>query len=187
MSERGEGTSSHHVAYTIGAVGVALAGVGFSLFLQHRLSKISSSSEHNSVVLPLAKTIRDLFQTMLDKKEGSMGVSTLLSTLEDTRFRAMTITVFDGEGEVWMDTSQPASGKLPAPPTQRQTDLFLEVKRQAQKEGKDRSLLQAGVRLGMYRTCSPKGGEKDMAAIGACETKCGTYLIVCQACGSDVS
>lgn len=170
---------------------MALAGVGFSLFLQHRLSKISSSSEHNSVVLPLAKTIRDLFQTMLDekKKEGSsMGVSSLLSTLEDTRFRAMTITVYDGNGEVWMDTSQPASGKLPAPPTQRQTDLFREVKRQAQKEGKEgAALLQAGVRLSMYRTCSPKGGEKDMAAIGACETKCGTYVVVCQACGSDVS
>lgn len=167
---------------------MALAGVGFSLFLQHRLSKISSSSEHNSVVLPLAKTIRDLFQTMLDKKEGSgTGVSSLLATLENTRFRAMTITIFDGEGEVWMDTSQPASGKLPAPPTQRQTDLFREVKRQAQKEGKEGALLQAGVRLSMYRTCSPKGGEKDMAAIGACETKCGTYVIVCQACGSDVS
>lgn len=166
------------VVYTVGAVAIGLVSVGFCILLQDRLSKISSSSEHNSVVLPLAKTVADLIDSSSTKEETTK----LLSTLEDTKFRAISITVFSEEGEIWMDTAQPPYGKVPSPPTERQETLFRLICEERKKEEK-RS--KGGFRTSLYRSCHPNGsGEKDVTAVGVCPCDRHGMIVACQACGS---
>lgn len=162
------------VPYTVAAIVVVCMSFGFCLLLQHQLARLSASSEHSTVTLPLARTVADL----IDSVEGHARAATL-RTLENSRFRAIAITVYSPDGEVYMDTQTPTDGRLPAPATTRQADVFELLRQQQLNDAKN------GVRASLFRTCSPKGGYRAVTSVGAIACRCGMIVAV-QACGADV-
>ena len=163
------------VVYICGVATVVGLAVAACFLLQRQLRRIAAASDASSVTLPLARTIADLF----DAAPDAGAWARTRATLEKTRLRAITLTLYSPTGEVFMDTATPSDGRLPAPPTQRQSELFALLAKQHVKE------TPAGVRATLFRTCSPRGGERSVTAIGAVATADGQIVAV-QACGADV-
>lgn len=161
--------------YVVGGVLIVTLSAFFCFMLQRQLRRVTSSSEASSITLPMARTVADLLDATDDEKQRFKTIA----TLENTRFRTLTITLYSGDGEVYMDTAIPTDGRLPVPPTQRQAVVFELLKANKIDESSN------GVRVTTFRTCSPKGGERSLTSIGAYVSKCGIVVAV-QACGADV-
>ena len=95
---------------------IAIVSLLLVSLLQVQLLRLRAQSTDAGFVLPLARTVADVISTIPESSLAAM-----IARLEDTRFRTISIVAYSREGEVYMDTSSPTSGKLPMPPSARQT------------------------------------------------------------------
>ena len=155
---------------------VALASLALVALLQVQLLRLRAQSTDAGFVLPMARTVADVLSTT-----PLPSLPAMMARLEDTRFRTITVVVYSRDGEVFLDTSSPTSGKLPMPPSARQKQAFdalMEAKVGEHPEG---------VAVTLMRSCNPRGGEATANTIAAVPITGlpGVYAVSVCACGDE--
>lgn len=158
----------------ISAALISVIALSFVALLQRQLCRLSRQGSDASFVLPLARTIADVIA--VTPEPARMGV---IARLEDSRFRSVNVVVYSERGEVYADSSVPASGKLPMPASTRQTEVFEMVKEKGVFDA------AAGVHGTVFRPCNPRGGEKTTTSVAAVRVEGTTMLVAVCACGNE--
>jgi len=151
-----------------------VVAVAAMLYVYHcKLAALRAQSYEHAFVLPLCRTFASII-----KGTPSDALPALLSSLENSQFRTVNVTVFSDEGEVWADSLQPSQGKLPLPASRWQSQNFRTI------EGK-LAAHPTGVVETIFRPCSPQSTAYETSFISAVRISELKLVVVVTQCGAE--
>ena len=162
-------------AWSVGACLLVVFLVLMTALMQKQLLRLRSHSDESTFIGPLSRTIADLIDTHEEARRPA-----LLASLEEGRFRSVSVSVFSSDGDVYMDSTSPCveKGRIPVSASERQASVFETLREKKAFESR------AVTKASLLRPCRV-GGKEEVTCVAATPSKDKKMLVVVTCCGSE--